>query len=801
MTTTSVACRRGRAGITALALVGLLGAGAGSARGDAATVREQLDPAVAPTVSLGTAAAGDSGLVYSTYLGGLGDETDQFGSGVVAVGLDAAGNVYVAGTTASTDFPTTPGAVGGANAGGLDVFVTKLSPGGQVLYSTYLGGPCDDVARDIAVDAEGNAYVTGRVHGGVCWMDVQAGVLVAKLGPTGALVYATVIGGTLADSSIGKSIAIDGTGHAYVTGIAATASNDFPATPGALRTQTCGGFASDGFVAKLTADGSALEYSTFLCGTGDDSPSSIGVDADGSAYVGGTTGSSDFPTMNPIQATRLGGPVQVTGFVSKLAPDGSQLVWSTYLGGSGNEYLQDLAVDVYGDVYVTGETDSQDFPTTPGVLQEHAGYRLCLERPCTDAFVTKIDTAGTGLVYSTYLYGELDDGGAAITVDDDQHAFVVGTTVSSYFPHEGAFQATNDGLADAFVAKLSRGGTRLLYSSYLGGAKAEPSPGTGWDVGSGIAIDAAGTAWVAGYTQSWDFPTTANAVQPSLAPGICDFLGTPCGDAFVAHVTAAGPGMLPPISLIVAEYEYVAGRNNMKTTWAGLPSPSQDDYLYLAPLGDVSGALGTVVAWWSTNGAADGQLAIPLPGGIAPGEYEMRLVSTDPNDYGLLNVVARSEPIHVVDSVTSTTGDPNETTTTTTTLPPVTACEVAGPAACETGNPCTVDQCVPGVGCVSTPVDGFAAVTCACERAMPDACVGEQPPASVVRGHDRSCALVFDESGSRKRFKKAVKGFKRALAAVARARKTSKISPSCANALATDLADAKDRATRFLGAR
>ena len=739
----------------------------------------------------------DPELAYSTYLGGLGDESDIFGSGTVAVGLDAAGNAYVAGTTSSTDFPTTAGAAGGANAGGLDVFVTKLSPDGEVLYSTYLGGPCDDVARDIAVDAAGNAYVTGRVHGGVCWAEVQAGVLVAKLDPTGALVYGSVIGGTLADSSIGKSISVDTAGHAYVTGIAATASFDFPTTPGALRTQACGGFGSDGFVAKVSADGAALEYSTFLCGGGDDSPSSIGVDADGNAYVGGTTGSSDFPTVNPIQATRLGGPVQVTGFVSKVAPDASHLVWSTYLGGTGNDYLEDLAVDVHGDVYVTGQTDSEDFPTTPGVVQEHAGNRFCLEI-CSDAFVTKIDTAGTGLQYSTYLYGELDDAGTAITVDDDQHAFVVGTTVSAYFPHEGAFQATNHGLADAFVAKLSRGGTRLLYSSYLGGAKAGASPSTGWDVGSGIAIDAAGTAWVTGYTQSYDFPTTPNAFQPSIAPGTCDYFGGPCGDAFVTHVTADGRGVEPPISLIVAEYEYVAGRNNMKTTWAGLPAPSPDDYLALVPLGDVSGALGTVVAWWHTNGAAGGQMPIPLPGGIAPGEYEMRLVSTDPGNYGLFSVVARSEPIHIVDSVeTSTTVEPASTTTSTT-IPSVSQCEVEGPTACQTGNPCTVDQCVPGVGCVSTPLDGFDAVTCACERAVPDACAGRPLPASIVRGHDRSCGLLFDASGSKKRVKKAVKGLKGALAAVARARKTGKLSPDCAGALGAELGEAKDRAERFL---
>jgi Beta-propeller repeat len=744
----------------------------------------------------------DPVLAYSSYLGGLGDESDAFGNGQVSVAVDGAGNVYVAGTTSSIDFPTTPGALAGESAGGFDVFVTKLSPDGVVLYSTYLGGPCDDVARDVAVDADGNAYVTGRMNGGgLCFADVQPGVLVAKLAPTGALVYGSVIGGTLADASIGQAIAVDATGHAYVTGIASTASYDFPTTAGALRPQACGGFASDGFVAKLAAEGNALEYSTFLCGGGDDSPSAIAVDAAGAAFVGGTTGSSDFPTVAPLQATRHGGPVQVTGFVSKLAPDGSHLLWSTYLGGSGNDRLEDLAVDAHGDAYVTGETDSEDFPTTPGVLQEHAGNRFCLET-CSDAFVTKIDANGTAILYSTYLFGELDDAGTAIAVDDDGHAFVAGATVSNYFPHMNAFQATNHGLADAFVAELSRGGTRLLYASYLGGSKAEPSPGIGWDVGSGIALDGAGNAWVAGYTQSYDFPTTPNAFQQILT-GTCDVLGTPCGDAFVAQVTADGPGVLPPVSLIVATYEYVAGRNNMKTTWAGLPAPGPNDHFRLSPLGDVSGDLEKVAAWWPTNGAAAGQMALRLPEGVAPGEYEMRLISTDPNFYGLPTVVARSEPVHVVDSiVTSPTVEPASTTTTTT-IPPVAQCEIDGPRACDTGDPCTVGRCVPGVGCVPTPVEGFSAVTCACERAVPDACTGEPVPPSIVRRHDRSCGLIHGGSSARatKRLRKAVKSFKGALAGVARARKSGKLSPACVDALGAVLGDAKERAERFLAAR
>src|SRR5262249_38794926 len=190
-------------------------------------------------------------------------------------------------------------------------------------------------------------------------------------------------------------------------------------TPGAYRTVECENvypFAGDVFVAKLSVDGTALLYSTIICGDGDEGANGIAIDAAGNAYVAGTTASSDFPTVNAFQTMRRGGSVDVTGFVAKLSPDGSQLVYSTYLGGSGSEAIGGVAVDAQGNAYVTGETGSDDFPTTPGVLQEHPGNRHCIEG-CTDAFVTKIAPSGSSLVYSTYLYGELDDAGSRIAVD------------------------------------------------------------------------------------------------------------------------------------------------------------------------------------------------------------------------------------------------------------------------------------------------------------------------------------------------------------------------------------------------
>jgi hypothetical protein len=723
----------------------------------------------------------DPVVAYSTYLGGTWDDADEPFEGIEGIALDAAGNVYVTGTTQSPDFPTTAGADRTLGGGG-DVFVTKFSPSGAVVYSTLLGGDCDDTARDIAVDAAGNAYVTGRWNGGSCY--AEGGVLVAKLDPAGAVVYASFFGGRLADSSIGQAIAVDAEGHAYVTGAANSDTHDFPTTPGAYRTVECENvypFAGDVFVAKLSADGTTLLYSTIICGDGDESANGIAIDAAGNAYVAGTTASSDFPTVNAFQTMRRGGSVDVTGFVAKLSPDGSRLVYSTYLGGSGSDAIGGIAVDAQGNAYVTGETGSDDFPTTPGVLQEHPGNRHCIEG-CTDAFVTKIAPSGSSLAYSTYLYGELDDAGSRIAVDSGGNAYVVGTTYSAYFPVVNAFQALNRGLDDAFIAKLSPDGTRLVYSSYLGGSGPGPSPSTGADDGDSIALDAAGNAYVVGYTLSVDFPTTPDAFQPHLGAGVCDFLGTQCGDVFVAKITAGGPGVVPPVSVTVTPAAVAPGAT-VTATWAGVPRAGADNHMRLYTLGSPDGYPGEILAWWPTTGAAAGTEALALPDGLAPGWYELRLYSSDPEYPSLPQMVARSEPIRV-DGQGSTT----------TTLPPGSSCDVA----CDDGDPCTVDECV-AAGCVSTPASGFASVTCTCRRERPAACAGQRLPGSI----DRACGLFDDAAGTpdtaqaARRLRKGLRALKES---IAKSRKSG-VSRDCVRALKAELRDAKERVGRVLGRR
>ena len=567
----------------------------------------------------------DPTLVYSTYLGGSGIGPSPLGDNANGIAADSFGDTYIAGVTFSPDFPVTSGSFQTVYKGSRvefqpdlvsSAFVTKINAAGTaILYSTFLGGSGNlghgvtgpgDGANAIAVDSNGNAYITGSAgsinfpvtsgafrRANTAKSNYTTNAFITKLNPTGSsLVYSTYLGGSGIPGSYnfpfngpfgdsGSAIAVDTDGDAYVAGIAFSA--DFPLSRDAV--QKINGAAnnqsSNGFVAKLNAQGSDLVYSTYLGGsqgTRNDSPSDsangIAVDGDGNAYVTGTAVTTDFPVtggafqqLNKCSGAFAQGIVPTgNAFVTKFNPAGSELVYSTYLGGSGTadtygERLCDtgtaIALDSFRNAYITGSTASLDFPVTGGAFQtvRHGAGIL------TNAFVTKLNTDGSELVYSTYLGGSgtagnptfiVNDIGNAIAVDTAGDAYVAGSTGSYDFPITiDAFQRVNRNTvlegSNAFLSSLNPTGSLLNYSTYLGGsgiwtAVLDDIVGTG-DQAYGIAIDPLGNVHVAGSAYSIDFPITAQAVQP------VNHSKNATNQAFVASF-AANPSLIPTKTIV-----------------------------------------------------------------------------------------------------------------------------------------------------------------------------------------------------------------------------------------------------------
>jgi hypothetical protein len=422
----------------------------------------------------------DPGLFFGTYLGGTGDDQGY------AIAVDDDGNAYVTGITYATEFPTQLPV--DSWSGMYDAFVTKINHFGSGLaYSTYLGGGGGERGYAIAVDNMGCAYVTGatastdfptenayKPNPPICDGDAW----VTKLNACGnKLVFSTYLGGT--DVDWGYGIDVDDSYHTYVAG--ATQSTDFPTKDPYQTDQT----AHDVYVTKFSSAGDTLIYSTYLGGSDIDAAWALAVDGSGNACVTGVTVSTDFPTVNAYQTDQG----NRDAFVTKLNAAGDGVVFSTYLGGSNYDRGRCIGVDAGGNVYVTGNTQSFDFPTVNP-------YQT--RRGADDAFVTKFNAAGGTPVYSTYLGGSSYDLGYDVEVDGSGQACVAGWTMSINFPIVNHFQTHQD-TSDAFVAKLNSAGTDLVYSTYLGGDNA--------DEACGVAVDGAGDAYVTGYTMSTDFPT------------------------------------------------------------------------------------------------------------------------------------------------------------------------------------------------------------------------------------------------------------------------------------------------------
>jgi hypothetical protein len=478
----------------------------------------------------------DPGVQYTTFLGGNSAET---GAGIA---VDAAGNVFVAGTTQSPDFPTTTGAFDrtGAAQNFADAFVSKLNAAGTALiYSTFVGGSNMEFGNRLAVDASGNAYVTGTTKSSNfpttagafdrsqnippncprCATDVTDG-FVFKLNAAGsALSYSTYLGGT--DYEAPRGIAVDGSGNAYVTGEAL--SIDFPTTAGAFSRALRGEY--DVFVTKLNPTGSALVYSTFLGGTAVDNGGQVQVDSGGNAYLLGASSSTDFPTTPGAFDTSANGAFDAT--LTKLNPAGSGLVYSTYIGSSDFDGASGLVVDGAGAAYLTGGT-SGAWPVTPGAYDT--------TNDNGDAFVTKVNPAGSALEFSTFIGGSDFDSASDAVLDTAGNVWLTGGSSSTDFPvTAGAPDTTfNGGGGDAIIAELNSTGSALLFATYLGGSNSEG--------GGDIARDPTGDIYITGSTYSQDFPATVGAFDRIWNGDLQIFWG----DAFVTKLDIDANTSTPP---------------------------------------------------------------------------------------------------------------------------------------------------------------------------------------------------------------------------------------------------------------
>jgi hypothetical protein len=432
-----------------------------------------------------------------------------------------------------------------------------------VSYATLLGGSRFDAAGGIAVDTSGNAYVTGIAcsanfpvtkgafqvvqpparRPAIPFCEDSGDVFVSKLNAVGSsLLYSTYLGGI--DNDAGLRIALDSAGHAYITGL--TTSVDFPTTVGAFQTTIGGGVCGfrvtyncpNGFVTKLSPNGSALAYSTYLGGNNKDFASAIAVDSAGDVYLTGYATSTNFPTTaGAFKTTASGGG---DAFVVELNPSGSAEIFGTYLGGTSRDYGTGIAADASG-VYVSGSTHSSDFPVTAGAFQTTfggSGTSPCYELDplCGDAFVAKLKRDGSGLIYATFVGGSDDEAALDLALDSSGSVYITGETASTNFPTSAnAFQKHKslDGCVitpctDAFITKLNATGSALEYSTYLGGTNDERA--------LGIAADSSGDAWVTGGTLSKNFPLTSDAFSGGVV--------SPNWISFITELKPDGSGLL-----------------------------------------------------------------------------------------------------------------------------------------------------------------------------------------------------------------------------------------------------------------
>lgn len=568
----------------------------------------------------------DPTLIFSTYLGGT---NDDYGTGLA---IDAQANLYLTGQTSSNNLITNTSLLPYINKS--DAFIIKLNPTGTaMIYSTYFGGSDTDIANGIAVDRQGNAYITGQTfsadfvttkvmpntyHGG------SGDAFVVKLGPGGDhIVYSMFLGGSASDAGYG--VAADSLGNAYVTGF--TYSNDFPVTVEAIQPTPQG--SSDAFVTCINATGSALLYSTYLGGSNLDVGRSLTIDSQGNAYITGYTRSTNFyVTPNAKQPTNHGG---FDAFVAKMNTNGTTMVYSTYLGGSSDDYSYTIIVDVAGNSYIAGVTSSTDFNVTPNAKQQtNAGN--------TDSFVAKLNAAGDAFIYSTYLGGNGFDNAFSVAVDTFGNAYVTGYTYQQTGPNtfpitDNARQTVYGGGYDAFLTEFNPTGTTIYYSTYFGGSKD--------DGGGQVVVDLTGNVYVTGYTASTNFITTTNALQPAKAnnpsnPSAYDAfvlaVNVPCDVPCMTVAPLTLPYYTPVGATTSPTSTFYIGNSGIATTTLSWNinsikyGPGASNWLSLSPMnGTIPGNTKSMIVYSATNTSN-------LPTGIYTATFKVS--SPDPTALG-----------------------------------------------------------------------------------------------------------------------------------------------------------------------
>lgn len=508
-------------------------------------------------------------LVYSTYLGGSLQDIGQ------AIAVDRMGTVFVTGQADSLNFPTNR-AFRGTNSGGADVFVARLNTNATAFhYSTYVGGNNADIAFGIAVDSGGNAYVAGRTESANfptrnAFQNSLDGTLypdafIFKLGTNGTnLIYSSYFGGSDLEAAYG--VAVDaGTNNAYLVGETFSGASFPKKSP----FQNNAGGLTDAFVARFNTSSSgngSLGWASWLGGGDDDVGFAIKVDTSGNVYVTGQSTTNfisnpTFPLQSPFQSSFRGGITEA--FVAKIDATGGSIVWSSYLGGNNNDAGFGIALDSSNNVYVAGSTSSDDFPLTNALQTAHGDGGFTY-----DAFLARIRANGSGLTYSTFLGGQIDDEARAVAVDAAGNAWIAGGTFSANFPNRPAPLQTNfGGAGDAFVAMINpalSGPDSLLFSTYYGARAPEYA--------NGIAVDTNGNCYIIGEARGTNAPgATAGVVQPNYGGG--------ASDAFVAkffappqlRLTRTGTNHLASWSVFPAGFAAEARANVNSGSWANLP--------------------------------------------------------------------------------------------------------------------------------------------------------------------------------------------------------------------------------------